>query len=226
MARTMRRGFLVVFWLHTALFTRSEAIGQDSQDQHLMLVVHRKSEFIDAARPNTSRATTPSKVRVGTAVIGIRRENFGEPARPGWHIVTLEQPPRNGWVSLGAVMPFGTRARELKATAVSLRSIGSDNRKTQSLPELILIQDYLTAIKYARRANRDLLTYSAYFDKLYDVAEKLQNRPVVATGATSNQLAAARKHYSQGHRTIACCEITTFISALQVALSKPFRRIL
>ena len=61
------------------------------------------------------------------------------------------------------------------------------------------LQDYLTAIKYARTANRDLLTYSAYFDKLYDVTQKLQNVPVPATGAESDLSFAARRHYSQGY---------------------------
>ena len=32
------------------------------------------------------------------------------------------------------------------------------------------LQDYLTGIQYARQANRDLLSYSIYFDKLVNVA--------------------------------------------------------
>lgn len=239
----------VLFGLHAALCTMSEVAGQDSEDQPSLLVVNQQSEFADAARSPASRSMTPSRVRSGTLIIGIRREGFGEPARAGWRVVTLEEPPRNGWVPVGAATQFERRAKELKATAISLHAIGSRNSKTLNLPELILLQhnpavqqawrevadaisenetlpederlpepyfaraeiwasvknysdslqDYLTAIKYARRANRDLLTYSAYFDKLYDVAERLQSMPVTATGAESDLSSAARRHYSEGY---------------------------
>ena len=267
--------FVVVFGLYAPLFTRCEVAGQDSKDQPLLLIVHQQSDFIDANRPSAGRSTTPGKVRSGTAIIGIRREDFGEPARPGWRVVTLEEPSRNGWVAVGAATPFDTRTKELSATAVSLRTIGPEDRKRVTLPELILLQDnpavqqawrevtdaisenetlpendrlpepyfaraeiwasvknysdslqdYLTAIRYARKANRDLLTYSAYFDKLYDVAEKLQNVPVAATGAESDLSFAARRHYSEGYSKYFTGELQhaldRFDSAIRLAPDQP-----
>jgi len=241
----------------------------------VFLIVHRQSEFVNAARPNDSRSVAPSIVRSRTAIIGIRREDLGEPARPGWRVVTLEEPPRNGWVPVGAVTPFDARGRELKAIAISLRATGSEKRKASTLPELISIQhkpdiqqawqdaadaisenealpeneripepyfaragvwasvknysdslqDYLTAIKYARKANRDLLTYSAYFDELYDVAEKLQEVPVPATGAESDFSSAARRHYGHGYSRFFAGEfqeaLDRFDNAVQLAPDQP-----
>jgi tetratricopeptide (TPR) repeat protein len=209
------------------------------------------------------------------AVVGICREPFGESARLGWRVVTLEDSPRQGWVSVGAVTPFATRAKELKATAMSLRAVGSAKRSAQSFPELILtqknpaiqqawrelslaisenetlpeserlpepyfaraevwasvtnysdsLQDYLTAIKYARKSNRDLLSYSQYFDKLYDVAEKLQKVPVPAVGAESDPSFAAKDHYSRGNSSYFTGDLQEaldrFDSAVQLAPDQP-----
>ena len=251
---------LAVLRLGALLCTESEVVGQDLQKQPMLLIVHRQCDLLDTAQPNASRSKLDSQVRSGTAIVGIRREDIGEPTRGGWHVVTLEEPPRNGWLPVGAVMPFDTRGKELKATAIALRAA---HRKAPTLPELILIQDnpaiqqawrevseavaenetlpenerypdpyfaraeiwasvnnysdslqdYLTGIAYARKANRDLLSYSAYFDKLLDVAEKLQELPVPAKGAHPDLSVLARQHYSQGYGHL-------FTGKLQEALDR------
>ena len=87
------------------------------------------------------------------------------------------------------------------------------------------LQDYLTAIKYARKSNRDILEYSEYFDRLYDVAEKLQNIPVPAEGAESASFFAARDHYSHGYTKFFMGDLREalerFDSAVQLAPDQP-----
>jgi hypothetical protein len=87
------------------------------------------------------------------------------------------------------------------------------------------LQDYLTAIKYARKTNRDILTYSEYFDQLYDVAEKLQNIPVPAQGAESVPHIAARDHFNHGYRSFFLGNleeaVDRFDSAVQLAPDQP-----
>ena len=61
------------------------------------------------------------------------------------------------------------------------------------------LQDYLTGIRYVRRANRDLLPYSAYFDKLLHAAGKLQELPAPEKGAQPDLSVLARQHYSHGY---------------------------
>lgn len=60
------------------------------------------------------------------------------------------------------------------------------------------LRDFLTGIRYARQSNRDLLSYSAYFERMYDVAEEFENRPVPARGVEDDPSDAAVKHYSLG----------------------------
>jgi len=246
------------------------ATGQDTSRQYsILLVVHQESELQDETK---SRASA-KRLRSGTALIGLRPQAFGDPARPGWRVATLDDQPRHGWVRAGAVSTIATRTKELKATAIALRAAGSG--KKQSLPELILVQnnpaiqqawrevsiaisendalpederlpepyfaraeiwasvknysdslqDYLTAIKYARKSNRDILTYSEYFDSLYDVAEKLQNIPVPAEGAESEFFFAARRHYSHGNTKFFTGDLREaldrFDSAVQLAPDQP-----
>lgn len=87
------------------------------------------------------------------------------------------------------------------------------------------LQDYLTAIKYARKSNRDILTYSEYFDRLYDVAEKLQNIPVPAQGGEILPQIAARAHFDQGYRSFFGGQLVEavdrFDSAVQLAPDQP-----
>jgi tetratricopeptide (TPR) repeat protein len=87
------------------------------------------------------------------------------------------------------------------------------------------LQDYLTAIKYARKANRDILTYSEYFDRLYSVAENLQNTPVPAQGAEPTTQIAARGHYSQGYQKFFIGQLAEskdrFDSAIQLSPDQP-----
>ena len=261
-----RVGFAVMLAL--VVFHVSLGYGQDSQHRAaVLLVVHKQSPLVDAE--------PPTKVRSGTMLIGIRREDFGKPARPGWRVATLDGRPRKGWVFVGAVTTFHARARELKATAISLRASRQKTGKTTTLPELILLQnkpairrawkevteaiaenealpekerlpepyfaraeiwasvenysdslrDYLTAIKYARRANRNLLSYSVYFDKLYDVAGKLRNMPVPARGAERKTARSARKHFGHGYSKYFRGELTEalthFDSAVQLAPDQP-----
>ena len=61
------------------------------------------------------------------------------------------------------------------------------------------LRDYLTAIKYARLSGRDLMSYSAYFDKLYEVTDRFQKVPATPTlGKNDGYAWAARNHYAQG----------------------------
>lgn len=87
------------------------------------------------------------------------------------------------------------------------------------------LQDYLTAIKYARTSNRDIISYSEYFDRLYDVAEKLQNIPVPAAGAESELHFAAQRHYGQGCSKFFVGDLwealDRFDSAIQLAPDQP-----
>jgi len=87
------------------------------------------------------------------------------------------------------------------------------------------LQDYLTAIKYARKANRDLLTYSAYFDKLYEVTQKLKEIPVPAAGTHADYAFAAREHYSHGYSEFFSGDLREamdrFDSAVQLAPDHP-----
>jgi hypothetical protein len=243
MARVTTLLLLTLTGICSATFCERAATGQDTSSQYpILLVVHQESELQDETR---ARASAKS-LRSGTALIGLRPQAIGDPARPGWRVVTLDEPPRHGWVRAGVVSTIGTRTKELKATAIALRATGFEKR--QSLPELILAQnnpaiqqawrevsvaifendallederlpepyfaraeiwasvknysdslrDYLTAIKYARKSNSNILSYSEYFDKLYDVAEKLQNIPVPAAGAESEMFFAAQRHYGHG----------------------------
>lgn len=273
MLRMKARVLLILLGLQSALSAESDAIAQDTSHTPTLLMVHQQSDLVREAR--ASGSITPSQVHSGTAIIGIRREAFGNLRVQGWRVVTLEEPPRLGWVRVGAVTPFATRAKELKATAVSLRAISSDNRHRQTLPEIILtqenpaiqqawrevavaisendtlpeserlpepyfaraeiwasvnnysdsLQDYLTGIKYARKSNRDLLSYSTYFDKLYDVAERFQAVPVPATGSQSEPSSAAREHYSHGNSKFFTGDlreaVDRFDSAVQLAPDQP-----
>ena len=54
------------------------------------------------------------------------------------------------------------------------------------------LQDYLYGISIVRVSGRDLLSYSVQFDKLGDVADKLQKMPVPAAGAEPIYSSAAR----------------------------------
>lgn len=87
------------------------------------------------------------------------------------------------------------------------------------------LQDYLTAIRYARTSNRDILSYSEYFDKLYDVAEKLQTMPVTAAGAESRPYFAAHNHYGDGYSKFFVGDLQQaldrFDSAIQLAPDQP-----
>jgi len=267
---------LAVLQLGALLCTESEVVGQVSQKLPMLLIVHRQCDLLDTAQPNAVRSKLPSQVRSGTAIVGMRREYIGDPARGGWHVVTLEEPPRNGWLPVGAVMPFDTRGKELKATAIALRAA---HHKPPALPVLILIennpaiqqswrevseavaenetlpenerfpdpyfaraeiwasvdnysdslQDYLTGIACARKANRDLLSYSAYFDKLSYVAGKLQELPVQIPvpkkGAQPDLSVFARQHYSHGYSLFFSGQLQEaldrFDNAVQLAPDQP-----
>lgn len=236
MTRAAALTFVTLAGIFSATLYERAATGQDASSQYpILLVVHQESDLQNEARARASA----KRIRSGTALIGLRPQALGDPARPGWRVATLDVPPRHGWVRAGSVSTIGTRTKELKATAIALRAAGSG--KKQSLPDLILaqnnpaiqqawrevsvaisendalpederlpepyfaraeiwasvknysdaLQDYLTAIKYARKSNRDILTYSEYFDRLYDVAEKLQNIPVPPEGAESDFYFAA-----------------------------------
>ncbi|EAQ81611.1 hypothetical protein DSM3645_28557 [Blastopirellula marina DSM 3645] len=86
------------------------------------------------------------------------------------------------------------------------------------------LQDYLTAIRYARQSGRDLLSYSDYFQRMYNVAEELEKMPVSAAGAESNAAAAAVKHYGAGlHRYFAGdipAALAHFDNAVQLSPNK------
>jgi len=208
-------------------------------------------------------------------IVGLQREAYGEPPRPGWRVVTLEEVPRKGWVEAGYVAPFDSRVKELEATAISLQQKGPEDEKQLTFPELILIQDkpvvketwetianmiaenellpeddrlpepyfaraeiwasvnnysdalqdYLTAIKYARRANRDLLSLSNYFDKLYHVAQQAREIPLPAAGGEADLLRSARRHFGYGYSHFQAGHyedaLDGFINAVQLAPDQP-----
>ena len=235
-----------VFWFQ---FSSRPAVY--AQDRPELLIVHQNTRLHDSQFESTASTKSPSRLRAGTAVVGIRQEEAGKPARSGWQIATLEAPPRYGWASASAVTPYATRGRQLKATAVSLYAPRPDQPKPnqpKTLPELIKIQgnseikqawrevvdafskneklpeaerlpepyfaraeiwtsannyvsaidDYVEGIKYARKSDRDILTYSRYFDKLQNVAEKLQSLPVPARGVETNLAQKAQQHFNRG----------------------------
>jgi hypothetical protein len=87
------------------------------------------------------------------------------------------------------------------------------------------LRDYLTAIGYARNSNRDTLSYSEYFDKLYTVSEKLQNMPAPAAGVELDTYYAARKQYSLGNTHFFSGELQNalhrFENSVQLAPDQP-----
>lgn len=87
------------------------------------------------------------------------------------------------------------------------------------------LQDYLTAIRYARTSNRDILSYSEYFDRLYDVAERLQAMPVTAAGAESLPYLAAHNQYGDGYSKFFVGDLLEaldrFDSAIRLAPDQP-----
>jgi tetratricopeptide (TPR) repeat protein len=87
------------------------------------------------------------------------------------------------------------------------------------------LQDYLYGISIVRVSARDLLSYSVQFDKLGDVADKLQKMPVPAAGAEPIYSSAAREHYSLGYglffRDDLRAALEHFDSAVQLAPDQP-----
>jgi len=273
-----RAATLIVLFLsgvQATIFAPSAASGGDVEQTPMLLVVHRPSELVGGSVSPGGSATEPVKIRSDTMLVGVCRENYGTPSRQGWHVQTMEQPPRDGWISASAVTPFETRGTELAAQALTLRALSSANPPTLSLPELIQrqdnktiqqawrevaeavaenetlaenerlpepyfaraeiwasvenyassLQDYLTAIKVARLAKLDLLTYSAYFDKLYDTVDKFQEVPVPAMGAGTDLSADARLHYGHGCASFFDGDLTEalhrFDDAVQLAPDQP-----
>ena len=272
MSRAISLCFLTLLGLAISVIPALQIMGQGAQQPSLLLSVHQQTDLVDPADPP---AVKPTPVRSGTMIIGLHRETYGEPPRPGWRVITLEETPRKGWVPAGFVAPFDTRVKELEAVAILLRQIKPGNEKKLTLPELILIQDkpvvkeawtivadaiaenellpenerlpepyfaraeiwasvknysdslqdYLTALQYARRAKRDLLSFSNYFDKLYHVAGKLREVPLPPSGGEPDLLQSARRHFGHGcgqfHAGYLENALDGFVNAVQLAPDQP-----
>jgi len=272
MSRAISLCFFTLLGLVFSVIPTPEIMGQGAQQPSLLLSVHQQTDLVNTADPSSMK---PAQVHSGTVIIGLHRETYGEPPRPGWRVVTLEETPRRGWVSAGFVIPFDTRVKELESVAILLRQIKPGNDKKLTLPELILIQDkpvvkeawtavadaiaenellpenerlpepyfaraeiwasvknysdslqdYLTALQYARRAKRDLLSFSNYFDKLYHVAGQLRKVPLPPAGGEPHLLQSARKHFGHGcgqfHAGHLEDALDGFVNAVQLAPDQP-----
>ena len=60
------------------------------------------------------------------------------------------------------------------------------------------IEDYVVGIHYARKSDRDILTYSQYFEKLQNVAEKLLLLPVPDEGTDQSLSRRGFMHFNRG----------------------------
>jgi len=131
--------------------------------------------------------------------ISLRSGHSGSPSNQTFPELIAIQPNRSiqqAWRDIAAaisdndVLPENERLPEPYFARAEIWA--SVNNYSDSL------QDYLTAIKYARTSNRDIISYSEYFDRLYEVVEKFQNMPAPATGAESEMHFAAQRHYGEG----------------------------
>lgn len=61
------------------------------------------------------------------------------------------------------------------------------------------LQDYLTALKYARHSDTDIMSYSAYFERLYSVIDRFQKVPAPPLGKGGNYMRIATEHYAKGY---------------------------